>query len=309
MPKRGLTAVQAILDFIYLAQYSLHNEDTLRYMDDALNSWHQNKSCFIDLKVHEDLNIPKFYSLEHYVEAIQFLGTTDNYNTKMFKCLHIDFAKKEQQSLTSLGPASVPTPPSPIWPILLPKVPTSPNKLITTVQNTHHVPLFSQHLKAYIEMLKQAATCHSFEFALTQHFPFQQIDIYHSFKFSPEQLEEGLDPKDIVKASPLNGVRFDTVIVLTGDAAESVSSIGTRIGHVNVLFHLPSQLQLIGSNKIDSPTFWPRMVLAYIEWYTPSTLSLGEHASHNMTTVKHAHPQADCSLPWSIPFSILMDFF
>lgn len=69
---------------------------------------------------------------------------------------------------------------------------------------------------------------------------------------------------------------------------------------MKVLFHLPSQLQLIGSNKVDSPTFWPQMVLAYIEWYTPPTLSLGEHASHNMATVKHAHPQADGSLPWSI---------
>ncbi|KAE9390999.1 hypothetical protein BT96DRAFT_959647 [Gymnopus androsaceus JB14] len=241
MGKILLGSVRAILDFIYLAQYSLHNEDTLRYMDDALNSWHQNKSCFIDLKVHEDLNIPKFHSLEHYVEAIRFLGTTDNYNTKMFECLHIDFAKKdefpqmtcwlsrqenihsfdreltwvlEQRSLTSeaaLGPASVPTPPSPIRPILLPKVPTSPNKLITTVQNTHHVPLFSQHLKAYIEMLKQGATRHSVDFALTQHLPFQWIDIYHSFKFSPER------------------GRFDTVIVLTGDAAESVSLIGMLI--------------------------------------------------------------------------------
>ncbi|KAE9390186.1 hypothetical protein BT96DRAFT_782832, partial [Gymnopus androsaceus JB14] len=93
MPKWGLTAVRAMLDFIYLAQYSLHNEDKLRYMDDALNSWHQNKSCFIDLKVHEDLNIPKFHSLEHCAYH-RFLGTTDNYNTKMFECLHIDFAKK-----------------------------------------------------------------------------------------------------------------------------------------------------------------------------------------------------------------------
>lgn len=78
-------------------------------------------------------------------------------------------------------------------------------------------------------MLKQGATRHSVDFALTQHLPFQWIDIYHSFKFSPERLEEGLDPKDIVKASPLNSGRFDTVIVLTGDAAESVSLIGMLI--------------------------------------------------------------------------------
>lgn len=94
MPKKGITAVCAILDFIYLAQYTLHDDDSLSYMEDALSTWHANKASFIDLKVHDDLNIPKFHSLQHYVEAICFLGTTDNYNMEMFEHLHIDFTKK-----------------------------------------------------------------------------------------------------------------------------------------------------------------------------------------------------------------------
>ncbi|KAE9398234.1 hypothetical protein BT96DRAFT_995127 [Gymnopus androsaceus JB14] len=94
--------------------------------------------------------------------------------------------------------------------ILLPKAPTSPNKLITSIQTTHHVPLFSQHLKAYLAMLKQDLSTRSVSGAL-----------------SPEWLQEGVGPKDIVKASPLNGGRFDTVVVLTSDTAESVLGLGT----------------------------------------------------------------------------------
>lgn len=38
IPKKGLLAVKSILDFIYLAQYSTHNMDTLKYKEDALTS-------------------------------------------------------------------------------------------------------------------------------------------------------------------------------------------------------------------------------------------------------------------------------
>lgn len=192
MPSHAITAVRAILDFIYLAQYTIHDDDTLSYMDAALNTWHKHKDSFIQTGVHSDLNIPKFHSLQHYVEAIRFLGTIDNYNTEMFERLHIDFAKKgwrasnkrdefpqmmrwlsrqenvnsfkrelswvlAQQSLVK-DVSDCPPPPLPKPRILLPKVSTSPNKSISSIQSLHHVPCFAQHLKAYLEMLKPNAT-------------------------------------------------------------------------------------------------------------------------------------------------------
>ncbi|KAJ8586951.1 hypothetical protein M405DRAFT_706797, partial [Rhizopogon salebrosus TDB-379] len=39
-------------------------------------------------------DIPKFHSLQHYLENIQNFGTTDNYNTEMFERFHIDFCKE-----------------------------------------------------------------------------------------------------------------------------------------------------------------------------------------------------------------------
>ncbi|KDQ52414.1 hypothetical protein JAAARDRAFT_138652, partial [Jaapia argillacea MUCL 33604] len=39
------------------------------------------------------VNILKFHSLLHYINAICLYGTTDKYNTEMFEHLHIDLAK------------------------------------------------------------------------------------------------------------------------------------------------------------------------------------------------------------------------
>jgi hypothetical protein len=101
--------------------------------------------------------------------------------------------------------------------------------LLSVIEKTHRIPLFSQHLKAYLEMLKPRATNSTVQEALTRELPFQRLDVYYSFKFSPERLEEGVDVKDVVKASPLNGGRFDTVIVLTSEEAESVGLAGALL--------------------------------------------------------------------------------
>lgn len=94
IPKRGIRACRAILDFIHLAQYSSHDDATLKLMDEALKKWHLNKIFFVDKGIRNDFNIPKFHSLQHYVDSIRYFGTTDNFNTEMFERLHIDFAKK-----------------------------------------------------------------------------------------------------------------------------------------------------------------------------------------------------------------------
>lgn len=93
MPSRGVKAVKAFLDFLYLAQYSTHDDDTLKYLRAALKEFHQYADFFITMGCRDHLNLPKLHSLIHYIESIEFFGTTDNYNTEMFERLHIDFAK------------------------------------------------------------------------------------------------------------------------------------------------------------------------------------------------------------------------
>lgn len=93
MPAQGVKAVKAFLDFLYLAQYSTHDTDTLKYLRSALEKFHQHAPFFVAMGCRDHLNLPKLHSLQHYVESIELFGTTDNYNTEMFERLHIDFAK------------------------------------------------------------------------------------------------------------------------------------------------------------------------------------------------------------------------
>lgn len=96
--KEGILAVKAILDFIYIAQYCSHSDETLVYLQDALNSFHQHKDFFIRMGVRKHINIPKFHSLLHYIESIKLYGTTDNYNMETFERFHIDSAKEGWQA-------------------------------------------------------------------------------------------------------------------------------------------------------------------------------------------------------------------
>ncbi|KAF8165815.1 hypothetical protein B0H34DRAFT_794159 [Crassisporium funariophilum] len=87
MRTSGIQAVTALLDFIYIAQYPTHDTITLDYLRDALHCFHKNCHYFIDTLVQKDFNIPKFHSLQHYIDSIELFGTTDNYNTEMFEHL------------------------------------------------------------------------------------------------------------------------------------------------------------------------------------------------------------------------------
>ncbi|KAG1811639.1 hypothetical protein EV424DRAFT_1473681 [Suillus variegatus] len=86
-------AVRAILDFLYLAQYPCHTDETLALLDDALTRFHNNKDIFLDLGIRSNFNLPKLHGFRHYVHMIKMYGTTDNYNTEYTERLHIDLTK------------------------------------------------------------------------------------------------------------------------------------------------------------------------------------------------------------------------
>ncbi|KAJ7174921.1 Zn-finger domain-containing protein [Mycena filopes] len=91
---RVLTVVKALIDFIYYAQLQSHTSRTLDALQSALNTFHAHKQVFLDLKIRDHFNIPKFHAIQHYVDAIRRLGSADGYNTESPERLHIDFAKK-----------------------------------------------------------------------------------------------------------------------------------------------------------------------------------------------------------------------
>ena len=93
-PSRMIRVVRAFLDFLYLARLPLQSSKTLHLLDQALQSFHDNKSIFVDMGIRENFKIPKIHACRHYASSIKLFGTVDNYNTQQTERLHIDFAKE-----------------------------------------------------------------------------------------------------------------------------------------------------------------------------------------------------------------------
>ena len=93
VPTQAVKATRLLLDFIYLSQYSSHSDETLQYLDEALQAFHNEKQVFQDLAPEINFDISRLHSLLHFSQSIQLFGATDNYNTKQFEQLHINFAK------------------------------------------------------------------------------------------------------------------------------------------------------------------------------------------------------------------------
>ncbi|KAI6116939.1 hypothetical protein EDD17DRAFT_1477620, partial [Pisolithus thermaeus] len=83
----------SLLDFIYYAQLQQHMDTTLIAMEESTKSFHEHKHILIELELHEDFNIPKIHSMQHYISLIHALGSADGYNTKYPEQLHINYAK------------------------------------------------------------------------------------------------------------------------------------------------------------------------------------------------------------------------
>jgi hypothetical protein len=90
---RLIRAVRALLDFIYLARYPVHTDESLVLLEDSLEQFHDNKEIFVDLSIRDAFNIPKLHFARHYVDYIKLYGSLDNFNTEYTERLHIDLAK------------------------------------------------------------------------------------------------------------------------------------------------------------------------------------------------------------------------
>lgn len=258
MPKSGIQAVTALLDFIYIAQYPAHDTDTLHYLQDALERFHQHRHYFLQVGVREDFNIPKFHSLVHYVDSIKAFGTTDNYNTEMFERLHIDFAKhgwrasnhrdefpqmirwlSRQEKINSFEKYLSGTSTESVEDlttssdsardgILLAKYPHHPNRPISHLLDKYQAHNFDYHLKLYLSKFQTNPVTSRL---LDLHaLPFTKVDVYDMFRFHPDSLQDGEKEKDIAKAMPpskqLPHGRFDPVVVMVSDEAESTGLAG-----------------------------------------------------------------------------------
>ncbi len=85
---------QAVIDFVILAQYHLHDEETLWYLEHALFQLNKLKNVFHHLQSeHSDtnvdhFNISKLHAMIHYASWIRRYDSADNFNTKHSEIIH-----------------------------------------------------------------------------------------------------------------------------------------------------------------------------------------------------------------------------
>ncbi|KZV82448.1 hypothetical protein EXIGLDRAFT_684827 [Exidia glandulosa HHB12029] len=91
--KRVVRATRALLDFIQIAQFKCHSDETLSDLQRALDDFFENAPVFVELKVCESLDLPKMHSMQHFIPSIRLFGEANAYNTELGERLHIDFAK------------------------------------------------------------------------------------------------------------------------------------------------------------------------------------------------------------------------
>ena len=274
MPSKGIFAITALLDFIYLAQYSAHDTLTLGYMQDALDRFHKNREYFIATLVRQDFNIPKFHSLLHYIESIENFGTTDNYNTEMFERLHIDFAKhgwrasnqrdefpqmirwlSRQEKIMSFENHLKNQPQHPVnEPVItsqpggspmkkkllisITKSPNYPNRQLSLIEDRHQAPDFTYYLKVFLMAFTNKKIQHS---RLDESdLPFKQVDVYNMFRFHPVGIQDTEEENDHVKAIPISAQNpdghFDTAVVVVGNEAESTGLAGEILSYFGSFF-------------------------------------------------------------------------
>ncbi|EPT00491.1 hypothetical protein FOMPIDRAFT_1122305 [Fomitopsis schrenkii] len=259
IPHDLMLTFHTLLDFIYISQYPTHDDQTLKYLEDALEVYHKHKHILKTLGIRDHLNIPKFHSLVHYADSIRSLGTTDNYNTEMFETLHIDCAKKAWRASNHRNERPQMTK----W--------LERREKIAMFESL--CARFAKALNQYIYSMKLGRPLTSQEQErASSYLPFSCIDTFHTLKFSTVSLSDDQVEHNMVRARPAMGsepARFDSVVILRDDNAEATGVQGTRIGHVKVIFELLAMIYEHGSlNDMHAPEEWATQgPLMYVKWY------------------------------------------
>jgi hypothetical protein len=227
-----VAALRSFLDFLYLAQYPVHSDETLAQMEEALKGFHHNKNIFVEIGVHEHFKIPKLHSLNHYISSIRDFGTTDNTNTETTERLHIDMAKdtyrasnqkdeypqmtlwlerkekiarhdkfvswlldpsRQNQQLVKKSLLTLGRPPH-IFKMT--KKPSVASVTFDKIVRCYHAPFFPIALARYIcELNKPSLRGQALEYAATDlSLDFDRVAVYHRIKFIREDPVTGALP-------------------------------------------------------------------------------------------------------------------
>ncbi len=96
----ALYCAWALMNFMMMIQYQSHNDESLRYMNNAIYRINVLKEVFKQFQHDENFNYLKFHVISHYMNFIRRYEDADDFDTSYMKIAH-KFLIKDYYDLTN----------------------------------------------------------------------------------------------------------------------------------------------------------------------------------------------------------------
>ena len=94
VPDDMVQAVRAFLEFCYIARRNVHDTNSPTALDDALQQFHHHCKIFQMCGIHNDFNVPRQHSLNHYIKLIHAFGALNGLCSSITESKHIKAVKE-----------------------------------------------------------------------------------------------------------------------------------------------------------------------------------------------------------------------
>ena len=92
-----MKALRAFLEFCYIAHRNVHDTQSLKELDEALQRYHHHRKIFVATRVRTGFNLPRQHALVHYTKAIRLFGAPNGLCSSITESKHIKAVKEPWQ--------------------------------------------------------------------------------------------------------------------------------------------------------------------------------------------------------------------
>ena len=89
-----MKALRAFLEFCYIAHHNVHNTQSLKELDEALQCYHHHRKIFMATGVWTGFNLPRQHALVHYAKVIRLFGAPNGLCSSITESKHIKAVKE-----------------------------------------------------------------------------------------------------------------------------------------------------------------------------------------------------------------------
>lgn len=94
VPDEMMKALRFFLEFCYIARRNVHDTQSLKELEDALQRYHHHRKIFLDTGVRNGFNLPRQHALVHYAKAIRLFGAPNGLCSSITESKHIKAVKE-----------------------------------------------------------------------------------------------------------------------------------------------------------------------------------------------------------------------